>query len=115
MNGCVTTSVDGLALRRAFAGLEDAVARGLVPGAVAAVGTATETLHRQAFGWAALTPERRPLDAGARFDLASLTKIVASTSLLLRCLERGRLFLDEPVASLVRVLRLGARSVRSNS
>ena len=93
--------VDGLALRRAFAGLEDAVARGLVPGAVAAVGTATATLHRQAFGWAALTPERRPLDAGARFDLASLTKIVATTTLLLRFLERGRLFLDQPVASVL--------------
>jgi CubicO group peptidase (beta-lactamase class C family) len=99
--GTPPPAVDGAALRRAFAGLEDAVARGLVPGAVAAVGTAAGTLHRQAFGWAALTPRRRPLDEDARFDLASLTKIVATTTLLLRFLERGCLFLEQPVASVL--------------
>jgi CubicO group peptidase (beta-lactamase class C family) len=93
--------VDGAALRRAFGVLEDAVGRGLVPGAVAAVGTVAGTLHRRAFGWAALIPERHPLDEDARFDLASLTKIVATTTLLLRFLERGRLFLDQPVATVL--------------
>ena len=72
---------------------------GLVPGAVAAVGTAEGTLHRQAFGWAALdAPSAGPWPRTTCFDLASLTKIVVTTTLALRYLEQGRLFLDQPVA-----------------
>jgi CubicO group peptidase (beta-lactamase class C family) len=88
-------------LEGAFAVLEDCVARGLVPGAVAAVGTAGETLHRRAFGWAALTPERRRIEEGDLFDVASLTKVVVTTTLFLRFLEQGRLYLDQPVATVL--------------
>jgi CubicO group peptidase (beta-lactamase class C family) len=90
---------------QAFAVLERCVAEGLVPGAVAAVGTAEGTLHRQAFGWASLTPLRRPLAEDDLFDLASLTKIVVTTTLALRYLEQGRLFLEQPLASLLPAFR----------
>jgi CubicO group peptidase (beta-lactamase class C family) len=89
--------------------LEDCVSRGLVPGAVAAVGTAGATLHRRAFGWAALTPERRRIDEGDLFDLASLTKVVVTTTLLLRFLEQGRLYLDQPVAAVLPAFGAGGK------
>jgi CubicO group peptidase (beta-lactamase class C family) len=92
-------------LPEAFAVLERCVGDGLVPGAVAAVGTAEGTLHRQAFGWASLTPQRRPLAEDDLFDLASLTKIVVTTTLALRYLEQGRLFLEQPLTSILPVFQ----------
>jgi serine-type D-Ala-D-Ala carboxypeptidase len=77
------------------------VARGEVPGAVAAVGRAEGTLRRAHFGSAELAPQSRPMPEDALFDLASLTKIVATTTLALRLLERGALSLDQRVAAVL--------------
>ena len=88
-------------LESAFAVLERCVDEGLVPGAAAAVGTARRTLHRACYGHAAVAPERRELGADALFDVASLTKVVVTTTLALRYVDRGRLFLGQPVASIV--------------
>lgn len=68
------------------------------PAAVAEVGDARSTLWREAFG--ALTFER---DAAATrddtiFDIASLTKPIATTSLILDLVSEGLLDLDERVA-----------------
>ncbi len=85
----------------AFGVLERGVDEGLVPGAVAAVGTAAGTLRRAAFGHAQLTPKRRVMAEDALFDLASLTKVVVTTTLLMRYVERGLLHLDQRVASVL--------------
>lgn len=85
----------------AFELLGDLVAQGYVPGAVAAVGTAAGTLRRAHFGFAELTPERRPMTADALFDLASLTKVIAGASVALRLVERGDLFLNQPVGAVL--------------
>ncbi|HEX2324496.1 MAG TPA: serine hydrolase domain-containing protein, partial [Chloroflexota bacterium] len=81
------------ALDPAFALLEAAVERGGVPGAVGAVGRAQGTLRRGHFGSAELAPQPRPMPEDALFDLASLTKVVATTTLALRLLEQGALSL----------------------
>lgn len=81
--------------------LEECVSRGLVPGAVAAAGTAAGTIARRAFGRAQIDPLSRPMTEGTLFDVASLTKIAVTTTLLLRYLEAGRLFLDQRVATVV--------------
>jgi CubicO group peptidase (beta-lactamase class C family) len=83
----------------AFALLERLVGEGYVPGAVAAVGTAAGTLRRGHFGFAELTPERRPIREDALFDLASLTKVIAGATVALRLVERGDLFLDQRVCT----------------
>ena len=89
------------ALDPAFALLEAAVERGEVPGAVAAVGRAQGTLRRGHFGSAELAPHPRPMPEDALFDLASLTKVVATTTLALRLLEQGALSLDQRVAAVL--------------
>ena len=89
------------AIEGAFGVLERCVAEGLTPGAVAAVGTAERTLWRAAYGWAELTPERREMREDALFDVASLTKVVVTTSLALRYAEQGKLHLGRRVAALL--------------
>jgi CubicO group peptidase (beta-lactamase class C family) len=85
----------------AFDLLGSLVDAGYVPGAVAAVGTAAGTLRRAHFGFAELTPERRPMAEDALFDLASLTKVIAGAAVALRLVERGDLFLNQQVGSLL--------------
>jgi len=76
-----------------------AVRDGRVPGVVAAVGRGPVTLSRWVAGWADTTPGvARPMTAGTLFDLASLTKIVATTTAVLALAGHGRLGLDEPAA-----------------
>ena len=76
-----------------------AVRDGGVPGAVAAVGRGQVTLSRWVAGWADTTPATaRPMSAGTLFDLASLTKVVATTTTVLALAGGGQLGLDDPAA-----------------
>jgi CubicO group peptidase (beta-lactamase class C family) len=81
--------------------LKRCVDEGLVPGVAAAAGTAAQTLRREHYGAAQIIPERRPMPPDAIFDVASLTKIVVTTTLALRYVERGLLYLDQRVASIL--------------
>lgn len=71
---------------------------GLLHGVVAAAGRAASPERLWSWGLAAVTPERRPLAAGARFDLASLTKVVATASACGICIDRGLLDPDAPAS-----------------
>src|SRR5580700_23497 len=80
--------------------LTAAVSTGGVPGAVAAVGQGPHTMRCQVAGLADMTPgSARLMHAGTCFDLASLTKVVATTPVILALAARGALGLDEPAAS----------------
>lgn len=79
----------------------DAVGRILaaadVPGLTAAAGRGPRALASWALGQAdTVTP--RPVRPGTRFDLASLTKVVATTTVTLALAGRGLIGLDDPVA-----------------
>lgn len=87
------------ALARAGEIVAAAVRDGGVPGAVAAAGRGPVTLSAWVAGWADTTPgTSRPMTAGTLFDLASLTKVVATTTAVLALAGRGRLGLDDPAA-----------------
>jgi CubicO group peptidase (beta-lactamase class C family) len=76
-----------------------AVRDGRVPGAVAAVGRGPVTLSRWVAGRADTTPvTARPMTSGTLFDLASLTKVVATTTAVLALAGGGKLGLDDPAA-----------------
>ena len=77
--------------------LDEAVGGGGIPGAVAAIGQGPVTLGR----WVAGRADRgtgRPMQADTVFDLASLTKVVATTTATLALAGRGELALGDPVA-----------------
>jgi CubicO group peptidase (beta-lactamase class C family) len=76
-----------------------AVRDGGVPGAVAAVGRGPVTLSSWVAGQADTTPgAARPMTAATLFDLASLTKVVATTTAVLALAGAGRLGLDDAAA-----------------
>lgn len=71
---------------------------GKVPGAVVVIGEKGRTVYQQAFGVRSLEPSAPPLRVDNVFDLASLTKVIATTTAVMQLLEQGKLQLDTPAA-----------------
>ena len=76
----------------------------IIPGAVLVVGQNGKLLHERAFGWAELndfqvhrlaTP--RPMHVMTLFDLASVTKVMATTMAVMKLVSEGRIDVDAPV------------------
>ncbi len=72
-----------------------------ITGAVLLVGHDGNIVHQKAFGYRALTPRREPMTLDTIFDLASLTKVVATAPSIMRLVQFGQLRLDEPVAHFI--------------
>ena len=79
------------------AAIEQAVAQGRIPGAVLLVGHGGEVVYRKAYGSRALLPVREPMTVDTIFDCASLTKVVATTSSIMRLFEDGKLRIADKV------------------
>lgn len=77
--------------------VEQAVREDQVPGAVLVVGRPGEILHRKAYGLRAIEPRREAMTIDTIFDAASLTKVVATTSCVLKLFEAGKLRLNDRV------------------
>lgn len=80
------------------ASLNQAIERGEIPGAVVIAGTLDETLLHGAVGDRILSPEKIPLLPSDVFDLASLTKPLATSLAVMKLVDQGKLELDQPVA-----------------
>ncbi|HEX4592978.1 MAG TPA: exo-beta-N-acetylmuramidase NamZ domain-containing protein [Bryobacteraceae bacterium] len=77
--------------------LNQAVKDGLIPGAVLLIGHDGQVVYRKAYGERALIPAREPMTEDTIFDAASLTKVVATTSSVMKLFEQGKIRLDDPV------------------
>lgn len=77
--------------------LAESVRGGAFPAAVVEVGSSRATLWRQAFGSLSLAPDAPPATIGTVFDLASLTKVIATTTLAMRAVDRRLLDPDAPL------------------
>lgn len=77
--------------------VEDAIRSGATPGAVVEIGHNGRIVYRRAFGNRTLLPHPSPMTLNTRFDLASLTKVIATTPAVMRLFEEGRIRLDDPV------------------
>jgi len=100
----VTTLLAELA-RAVRAALEGAVAAGRTPGAVALIGRDGDTLCHLAVGERMVAPEVRPMEPDTVFDLASLTKPVATATVILQLVARGDLALDTPLSAIIPAFR----------
>jgi len=78
--------------------LEQAIAERAFPAAVIEVGTTAQMLWRQSFGRLTYDTDSAPATDDTIFDLASLTKVVSTTPLVMQQFERGVLALDDPVS-----------------
>jgi serine-type D-Ala-D-Ala carboxypeptidase len=81
--------------------LRRAVEEQAFPAAVVEVGTASEPLWREAFGRLTFDAAAPPTREDTIFDLASLTKVIATTPLLMQQVERGAVGLDDPVGRFI--------------
>jgi uncharacterized protein YbbC (DUF1343 family)/CubicO group peptidase (beta-lactamase class C family) len=77
--------------------IEQAVKDGLIPGAVLLVGHDGKVVYRKAYGERALIPKREPMTVDTIFDAASLTKVIATTSAVMKLFEQGKIRLNDPV------------------
>src|SRR6185369_15647158 len=71
--------------------VEEAIAAHKLPGAVIVAGRGDRVEYRQAFGNRALVPSLEPMTVDTIFDLASLTKVVATTTAVMQLVENGRI------------------------
>jgi uncharacterized protein YbbC (DUF1343 family)/CubicO group peptidase (beta-lactamase class C family) len=87
-------------------GVIDGVVQGAIrdeqiPGAVVLVGHDGEVIYRKAFGERALEPRREPMTLDTIFDLASLTKVVATTTAVMQLVQQGQIRVNEPVTKYI--------------
>ena len=79
--------------------VRDAMTAKQTPNAVVVVGQGDQTLYEKAFGFRATVPAEEPMTLDTVFDVASLTKVVATTTAVMTLIEDGRLRLNDSVSS----------------
>jgi len=92
---------------QAFEILQNAISERAFPAASVAVTHKGTLVASKAFGRFVYESESPDTSTGSVFDLASLTKVVATTSMAMILYERGILDLDLPVASLLKEFKAG--------
>ncbi|MFZ1134777.1 MAG: exo-beta-N-acetylmuramidase NamZ domain-containing protein [Candidatus Korobacteraceae bacterium] len=78
--------------------VKNAISKGHVPGAVVIVGHSGKVIYRKAFGNRSLEPTLEPMTLDTVFDMASLTKVIATTGSIMRMVQIGEIKLNDPVA-----------------
>jgi uncharacterized protein YbbC (DUF1343 family)/CubicO group peptidase (beta-lactamase class C family) len=72
-----------------------------ITGAVLLIGHNGKIVHQQAFGLRTLSPKAEPMTTDTIFDLASLTKVVATTPSVMRLVEYGQVRLSDSVSKFI--------------
>lgn len=78
--------------------IEAEIAKKQLPGAVVIVGRQGRIVWRRAYGHRAIEPQPEPMTIDTIFDLASLTKVVATATSMMILVERGLVRLGDPVS-----------------
>jgi uncharacterized protein YbbC (DUF1343 family) len=92
-------AVDQAVMARVDALVNQAIADKQVPGAVLLVGRGPRVLYQKAYGQRALVPRPEPMTLDTVFDLASVTKVVATATSVMVLVEEGRIRLTDRVAT----------------
>ena len=77
--------------------VEKAIADKKMPGAVVVVGHKGKIVYRKAFGNRALVPNVEKMTIDTIFDVASLTKVVATTTSVMKLIEDGKIRLSDTI------------------
>jgi CubicO group peptidase (beta-lactamase class C family) len=81
--------------------LEDAVARRAFPGGVAAVGRDGALVHLKPYGRLSFDDGAPAVEERTIYDLASLTKVIVTTTMAMILVDEGKLDLDKPVSAFI--------------
>ena len=90
-------AADGLDFSPAADVLKRGIAERVFPGCAVAVGNSRKSLWREGFGFLDYETHE-PVTQATIYDLASLTKVIGTATVVMRLIDDGRLRLDEPVA-----------------
>jgi uncharacterized protein YbbC (DUF1343 family)/CubicO group peptidase (beta-lactamase class C family) len=93
-----SVAVSSTRLAQMDAVIDDETSKHRLPGAVVLVGRKGRVVWRRAYGNRALEPAREMMTTDTIFDLASLTKVVATATSIMILVERGKLRLNDPVS-----------------
>jgi uncharacterized protein YbbC (DUF1343 family) len=105
---CLLLAGVSAAMAQSFVGAADAdaviqqaIADKKIPGAVLVVGHGGRVIYRKAYGKRALAPAEEPMTLDTIFDIASLTKVVATTPSIMKLFEQGRLRMSDKVTDIL--------------
>jgi CubicO group peptidase (beta-lactamase class C family) len=90
---------------RAFEPVRQAIAAARIPGAVLGIVDASAERHVVVAGQAQREPTEVPMRRETVFDLASMTKVIFTTTTILRLVEQNRIGLEQPLGELIPDLR----------
>jgi uncharacterized protein YbbC (DUF1343 family)/CubicO group peptidase (beta-lactamase class C family) len=79
--------------------IEKAIVAGEIPGAVVVIGHNGAIVYEKAYGSRAIVPQSEAMTFDTIFDVASLTKVTATTPSVMRLLEQGKIRLDDKVTA----------------
>lgn len=77
--------------------IEQAIAQHTIPGAVVLIGHDGHVIYRKAFGHRALEPRPEAMTLDTIFDIASMTKVVATTPAVMQLAEMGKVRISDTV------------------
>jgi uncharacterized protein YbbC (DUF1343 family)/CubicO group peptidase (beta-lactamase class C family) len=86
---------------RALTAVDEVIQQGIsegIPGAVLLVGHDGQIIYRKAYGHRALEPRPEPMTLDTVFDLASLTKVIVTSTAVMQLVEHGKVRMNDPVA-----------------
>ena len=88
---------------------DEGLASKAFPGGVMAVGKDSALVHLRPFGRFSYEPDAPPVKADTIYDVASLTKVVATTTMAMILVDEGKLDLRKPVSAFIPAFRGGAK------
>ena len=89
--------LDAARLSRIDAAVEDSIQRHQLPGAVVVIVREGKIAFRKAYGSRSIQPALTPMTVDTVFDMASLTKPIATATSIMVLLERGKIRLSDKV------------------
>lgn len=85
--------------------IAESIGKRELPGAVVLVARKGRAVWRKAYGSRAVEPVREPMTPDTIFDVASLTKVVATATSIMILVERGKVRLSDPVSNYIPELK----------
>ncbi len=104
-------AIDDATLNRVIAPVREQLEAGAYPGAAIALGLGSDDVHLVGLGAIGWTRNAAPVDTRTTmYDLASLTKVVATATAVMLLVDEGRLTLDDPAGRFLPEFREGPKA-----
>ncbi len=92
LNGCTTKNFDAVDQI-----ITSAISEHIFPGAVLLVGTADNIIYEKAYGHFTYADDAQTVTTNSIFDMASLTKVFATSMCMMKCIDSGLIDPEVPV------------------